>query len=388
MNDRVNCNMMREEMNMKDFSAEVHGCHTYDATGAITEPIYLSATFRHPAFRKSTGYDYGRMANPTRSVLEQTVALLEGGGRAWALSSGMAAINLVFSLCAAGDHVLLSEDIYGGTVRLANEIYAKYNIDFEYIDTRDTALVRAKMRPETKFVFIETPSNPMMFVTDIRAVADIAHAGGALLVADNTFLSPHFQKPLTLGADIVLESGTKYLCGHNDIICGFIAVRDADSDLATRIELLVKSEGPNLSTMDAWLMLRSIKTLGVRIERQAQSALMIAEWLRTLPDHPGHALQKSQSTGFGGMISFKVQTPEIAQKCLAHLKLIAFAESLGGVETLLTYPLVQTHAEMPTELIRRTGLDNRLLRLSVGIEDVSDIEEDLAQALRAAAHEG
>lgn len=384
---------------MKDFSAEVHGCHTYDATGAITEPIYLSATFRHPAFRKSTGYDYGRMANPTRSVLEQTVALLEGGGRAWALSSGMAAINLVFSLCAAGDHVLLSEDIYGGTVRLTNEIYAKYGIDFEYIDTRDAALVRAKMRPETKFVFIETPSNPMMFVTDIRAVADIAHAGRALLVADNTFLSPHFQKPLLLGADIVLESGTKYLCGHNDIICGFIAVRDADSDLAARIELLVKSEGPNLSTMDAWLMLRSIKTLGVRIERQAQSALMIAEWLRTLPevtevfypglpDHPGHALQKSQSTGFGGMISFKVQTPEIAQKCLAHLRLIAFAESLGGVETLLTYPLVQTHAEMPTELIRRTGLDNRLLRLSVGIEDVSDIEEDLAQALRAAAHEG
>lgn len=394
----LNCKMMREEINMKDFSAEVHGCHRYDATGAITEPIYLSATFRHPAFRQSTGYDYGRMANPTRSVLEQTVALLEGGERAWALSSGMAAINLVFSLCTAGDHVLLSEDIYGGTVRLTNEIYAKYGIDFEYIDTRDAALVRAKMRPATKMVFIETPSNPMMFVTDIRALADIAHEGGALLVADNTFLSPHFQKPLVLGADIVLESGTKYLCGHNDIICGFIAVKEDGSDLAERIEFLVKSEGPNLSTMDAWLMLRSIKTLGVRIERQAQSALTISEWLGTLPevtevfypglpDHPGHELQKNQSTGFGGMISFKVQTPEIAQKCLAHLKFIAFAESLGGVESLLTYPLVQTHAEMPAELIRRTGLDSRLLRLSVGIEDVDDIEEDLAQALRAAARE-
>ena len=383
---------------MKDFSAEVHGCHNYDATGALTTPIYLSATFRHPAFRESTGYDYGRVANPTRCDLERAIALLEGGGRAWALSSGMAAINLVFALCKAGDHVLLPEDLYGGTVRLANDIYSRYGIDFEYVDQRDTDLVRAKTRQETKLIFIETPSNPMMFVTDIRALAQIAHEKNALLVADNTFLSPHFQKPLMLGADIVLESGTKYLCGHNDIICGFIAVKDGASDLAERIEFFVKSEGPNLSTMDAWLMLRSIKTLGVRIERQAQSALTISEWLGTLPevtevfypglpDHPGHELQKSQSTGFGGMISFKVQTPEIAQKCLAHLKLIAFAESLGGVESLLTYPLVQTHAEMPAELIRRTGLDSRLLRLSVGIEDVDDIEEDLAQALRAAARE-
>lgn len=381
---------------MKDFSAEVHGCHTYDATGALTTPVYLSATFRHPAFRQSTGYDYGRVANPTRTALEQAIALLEGGERAWALSSGMAAINLVFSLCRSGDHVLLPEDLYGGTVRLANDIYRRGGIDFEYIDMRDIALARSRMRKETKLVFIETPSNPMMFVTDIRALAEIAHAHGALLAADNTFLSPHFQKPLTLGADIVIESGTKYLCGHNDVICGFLAVKDADSDLAKEIELLVKSEGPNLAPMDSWLMLRSLKTLGVRVERQAENARAIAAWLRTLPevtdvyyaglsDHPQYTLHQSQSTGCGGMISFKVKTPEIAQNVLAHLKLIAFAESLGGVESLLTYPIVQTHAEMPKDLIERTGLDDRLLRLSVGLEDVEDLKEDLAQALRLAS---
>ena len=383
---------------MKDFSAEVHGCHNYDATGALTTPIYLSATFRHPAFRESTGYDYGRVANPTRCDLERAIALLEGGGRAWALSSGMAAINLVFALCKAGDHVLLPEDLYGGTVRLANDIYSRYSIDFEYVDQRDTALIRAKTRQETKLIFVETPSNPMMFVTDIPALAQIAHEKNALLVADNTFLSPHFQKPLTLGADIVVESGTKYLCGHNDVICGFLAVKDANSDLAKEIELLVKSEGPNLSPMDAWLMLRSLKTLGVRVERQEKSALTIAEWLRTLPevtevyyaglpDHPQYALQRSQSTGFGAMISFKVKTPAIAQNVLAHLKLIAFAESLGGVESLLTYPLVQTHAEMPHYLVSRTGLDDCLLRLSVGLEDVDDLKEDLEQALSKASTE-
>ena len=383
---------------MKDYTAEVHGCHEFDATGALTTPVYLSATFRHPAFRQSTGYDYSRVANPTRSDFEKAIALLEGGKRAWALSSGMAAINLVFALCAPGDHVLLPEDLYGGTVRLANDIYSRYGIDFEYIDMRDTELIRAKMRPETKLILIETPSNPMMFITDIRAVAALAHENNALLAVDNTFLSPHFQKPLTLGADIVIESGTKYLCGHNDVICGVLAVQDAESELAKEIELLVKSEGPNLSPMDSWLMLRSLKTLGVRVERQAENALAIAEWLHTLPevtdvyyvglpDHPQYALHQSQSTGCGGMISFKVKTPAIAQNVLAHLSLIAFAESLGGVESLLTYPIVQTHAEMPHYLISRTGLDDRLLRLSVGLEDVDDLKEDLEQALSKASTE-
>ena len=378
---------------MKDHSLEVHGCHTYDATGAISPSICLSATFRHPRFGESTGYDYGRVANPTRESLEKTVALLERGGRSWALSSGMAAVQLVFSLLSAGDHVLMSEDLYGGTVRLAEEVFAGYGITFEYVDVRDLALVGKRMRPETKLVFIETPSNPMMQISDIAALAALAHENGALLAVDNTFLSPHFQKPLTLGADIVLHSGTKYLCGHNDVIAGFLVLKDATSAQAKRIELLAKSAGPNLSALDSWLMLRSIKTLGVRVERQAENALAIAQWLGTLPevtevlypglaDHPGYALQQKQASGAGGMISFKVRSAEIAKAALGRLHLIAFAESLGGVETLLTYPIAQTHAEMPAALLKRTGLDDKLLRLSVGIEDVEDLKADLQQALQ------
>ena len=378
---------------MKDHSLEVHGCHTYDATGAISPSICLSATFRHPRFGESTGYDYGRVANPTRESLEKTVALLERGGRSWALSSGMAAVQLVFSLLSAGDHVLMSEDLYGGTVRLAEEVFADYGITFEYVDVRDLALVGKRMRPETKLVFIETPSNPMMQISDIAALSALAHENGALLAVDNTFLSPHFQKPLTLGADIVLHSGTKYLCGHNDVIAGFLVLKDATSAQAKRIELLAKSAGPNLSALDSWLMLRSIKTLGVRAERQAENALAIARWLGTLPevtevlypglaDHPGYALQQKQASGAGGMISFKVRSAEIAKAALGRLHLIAFAESLGGVETLLTYPIAQTHAEMPAALLKRTGLDDKLLRLSVGIEDVEDLKTDLQQALQ------
>ena len=378
---------------MKDHSLEVHGCHTYDATGAISPAICLSATFRHPRFGESTGYDYGRVANPTRESLEKTVALLERGGRSWALSSGMAAVQLVFSLLSAGDHVLMSEDLYGGTVRLAEEVFADYGITFEYVDVRDLALVGKRMRSETKLVFIETPSNPMMQIADIAALSALAHENGALLAVDNTFLSPHFQKPLTLGADIVLHSGTKYLCGHNDVIAGFLVLKDAASAQAKRIELLAKSAGPNLSALDSWLMLRSIKTLGVRVERQAENALAIARWLGTLPevtevlypglaDHPGYALQQKQASGAGGMISFKVRSAELAKAALGRLHLIAFAESLGGVETLLTYPISQTHAEMPAALLKRTGLDDKLLRLSVGIEDVEDLKADLQQALQ------
>lgn len=377
---------------MQDYTLEVHGCHKYDKTGAISAPIYLSATFRHPAFGESTGYDYGRVANPTRENLEQTVALLEKGERCWALSSGMAAINLVLKLFRPGDHVLMSEDLYGGTVRLANEVYSHYGIEFEFVDTTDTQLVAAKIRPQTKGLFIETPSNPMMLISDIQALAQLAHANDALLIVDNTFLSPHFQKPLTLGADIVVHSGTKYLCGHNDVIAGFLVVADGNGPAARQVELLVKSEGPNLATLDAWLMLRSLKTLGLRVEKQAENALTIAKWLQKqpqvtavyypgLPEHPGFDLQSRQATGFGGMVSFKVTSAELAKKVLARLKLIAFAESLGGVESLLTYPLAQTHAEMPQELLDRTGLDDKLLRLSVGIEAVTDLLADLQQAL-------
>ena len=377
---------------MQDFTLEVHGCHEYDTTGAISEPIYLSATFRHPAFGQSTGYDYGRVANPTRENLEKSVAMLEQGERCWAVSSGMAAINLVLKLFKPGDHVLLSEDLYGGTVRLANDIYSHYGIEFEFVDTTDMELVSGKIRANTKGLFIETPSNPMMLISDIKALAQLAHANDAWLIVDNTFLSPHFQKPITLGADIVVHSGTKYLCGHNDVIAGFLIVADKEGAAARRVELLAKSEGPNLSTFDSWLMLRSLKTLGLRVEKQAENALAIAKWLQKQPqvtavyypglsEHPGFALQSRQAAGFGGMVSFKVTSAELAKNVLARLKLIAYAESLGGVESLLTYPLAQTHAEMPQELLARTGLDDKLLRLSVGIEAVADLIADLQQAL-------
>lgn len=377
---------------MNDFTLEVHGGHSYDQTGAVSEPIYLSATFRHPAFGQSTGYDYGRVANPTRAALEKSISMLERGERCWAVSSGMAAINLVMILFDPGEHILLSEDLYGGTVRLANEIYGNYGIEFEYVDTTNLELIRSKMRSNTRAIFVETPSNPMMFVSDIEQIAKIAHENNSLLIVDNTFLSPHFQKPITMGADIAVHSGTKYLCGHNDVIAGFLVLKDGASKLAERIELLVKSEGPNLSSMDSWLMLRSLKTLGVRLERQAKSALEIAKWLKTLPEvkevyypglesHPGYELQQKQATGAGGMISFKVSSADLAKAVLGKLKIIAFAESLGGVESLLTYPIAQTHAEMPKELIKRTGLDDTLLRLSVGLEDVEDLKADLRQAI-------
>lgn len=377
---------------LKDYSLEVHGRHKFDATGAISTPIHLSATYRHPGFKMSTGYDYGRVANPTRDELENIMCALERGERAWAVSSGMAAINLVLQLFKPGDHILLSEDLYGGTVRLADDIYSQYGIDFEYVNTADTDLVKSKIRPATRGLFIETPSNPMMLVSDIAALAELAHANNAMLIVDNTFLSPHFQKPLTLGADIVVHSGTKYLCGHNDIIAGFVIVKTKDSLAGKQLELFVKSEGPNLAPIDSWLMLRSIKTLGIRVERQAANAIKIAKWLKEQPmvtdvyyvglaGHPGREIHRRQSTGDGSMISFKVKTADLAKAMLGRLKLICFAESLGGVESLLTYPIAQTHAEMPAELLAKTGLDDRLLRLSVGIEDVDDLLADLAQAM-------
>lgn len=377
---------------LKDYSLEVHGRHKFDATGAISTPIHLSATYRHPGFKMSTGYDYGRVANPTRDELENIMCALERGERAWAVSSGMAAINLVLQLFKPGDHILLSEDLYGGTVRLADDIYSQYGIDFEYVNTADTDLVKSKIRPATRGLFIETPSNPMMLVSDIAALAELAHANNAMLIVDNTFLSPHFQKPLMLGADIVVHSGTKYLCGHNDIIAGFVIVKAKDSLAGKQLELFVKSEGPNLAPIDSWLMLRSIKTLGIRVERQAANAIKIAKWLKEQPmvtdvyyvglaGHPGREIHRRQSTGDGSMISFKVKTADLAKAMLGRLKLICFAESLGGVESLLTYPIAQTHAEMPAELLAQTGLDDRLLRLSVGIEDVDDLLADLAQAM-------
>ena len=380
---------------MKDYTIEVHGCREADYTGSITQPIYLSATFKHPAFKQSTGYDYSRCGNPTRDNLEETISRLEQGKRTWAMSCGMSAINAVFQLFNPGDHILLTEDLYGGTLRLG-ELFSKYNIEFEYIDTTDLKLVEKSIRSNTRAIFLETPSNPMMLVSDIQSIAQLAHNHDALLIVDNTFLSPHFQKPLTLGADIVVHSGTKYLCGHNDLLAGFVTLAD-NEELLSAMELYVKSTGANLSPQDSWLMLRSLKTLGLRVEKQQANAQQIAQWLQQqdivtdvyyvgLPNHPGYELNKKQSTGTGAMISFKVKSHEIAKDILSNIRLISFAESLGGVESLMTYPLFQTHEAMPKYLLDRTGLDERLLRLSVGIEDIEDLLADLEQAFAKACH--
>ena len=361
--------------------------------GAISFPIYQTATFAHPAFGESTGYDYSRVQNPTRQQLEKTVAALEQGTDAVAFSTGMAAILAVMELFAPGDHIVAEADLYGGTPRLFHAVSEPRGITFTTVNFSDgTAQVAAAIRPETKALYIETPTNPMMHVTDIRAAAELAHAHGALLIVDNTFLSPYLQNPLTLGADIVVHSGTKYLSGHNDTLAGFAVVKDAA--LAARLREISKTIGANLAPFDAWLLLRGIQTLAVRMDRAEENAMTLAQWLKTrpevtrviypgLPEHPGHALMKQQARGFGAMLTFEVRDKREVPVLLKAVRLIRFAESLGGTESLLTYPITQTHADVPPEVLAANGLTDRILRLSVGIENINDLRTDLEQAFAA-----
>lgn len=374
----------------------VHGATPFDpVTGAVSTPIYQSATFRHPALFESTGFDYSRGLNPTRLELEKTLALLEHGAHGLAFSSGMAAVSTLIKLFSPGDHLIVSEDLYGGTFRLFNEYYAKYGFRFSWVDTSDADAVREALTDRTRAIFVETPSNPMMKVTDIRAMAEIIHGhsprGSGYLIVDNTFLSPYYQTPLDLGADFVIHSGTKYLGGHNDALSGFIA-HDRD-ELAESLRTVQMSEGAALGPFDAWLVLRGMKTLAVRMNAQSASAMKIAEWLRAhpkvdrvfyvgFPDHPQYALSLAQTRGFGGMISFYLKDSADAPLVLKRLKLILFAESLGGVETLMTYPIEQTHKAIPEAMRLSSGVNDRLLRVSVGIENVGDLLEDLDGALK------
>jgi cystathionine gamma-synthase len=358
-------------------------------TGAISTPIYQSSTFRHPGLYESTGFDYSRGINPTRTELERTLALLEQGRYGLAFSSGMGAISGIIKLYQPGDHLIVSEDLYGGTYRLFTEYYARYGFSFSWVDTSDFARLQGALRPETKGIFIETPSNPMMKVTDIQRCAELIHRHGGKLIVDNTLLSPYFQNPLSLGADLVVHSGTKYLSGHNDTLSGFIVL--SDTHLERSLREIQKSEGASLSPFDAWLTLRGIKTLALRMKRCEYNALRIAWWLREHPrvdqvfftgfaDHPHYALSCSQARGFGGMISFYVKDPGDVPTLLKRVSLILFAESLGGVESLITYPLVQTHSAIPEDMRKAAGINDRLLRLSVGIEDGDDLIADLADA--------
>jgi len=370
----------------------VHGCDKhYDTTGAIAVPIFASATFAHPGVGRSTGFDYSRSGNPTREYLEHTVAALEGGAGAVAFSSGMAAVSAFMELFSPGDHIVASEDLYGGTVRLFSRISEKNGLAFSYADTAED-IVR-EITPATKAVFLETPSNPMMRVTDIAAVARVTREKKILLIVDNTFLTPVFQRPLALGADIVLHSGTKYLGGHNDTLAGFLVA--LDNDTAERLRFIAKTIGGCLSPFDSYLLVRGIKTLDVRCKRQEETALAVARWLCThdkvqavyytgLPDHPSYELSCRQTSGFGGMISFTVREERTAIAVLESVKLVQYAESLGGTESLITYPMLQTHADLPESERLERGIDARLLRLSVGLEAADDIIADLKQAMEGA----
>lgn len=361
-----------------------------DCTGSVTVPIYQTATFSHPCVGQSTGYDYSRMQNPTREHLEKAIARLEHGADCMAFSSGMASIAALMELFRIGDHIIAADDLYGGSVRLFRTVSEKNGLTFDSVDTSDLSLLESKIRPQTKAVFIETPTNPMMHVTDIAAAASIAHRHHALLIVDNTFLTPYFQTPILLGADIVVHSGTKYLAGHNDTLAGFLV--PATQELSERLRGIYKTTGACLSPFDSWLTIRGIKTLAVRMEKAQESARIIAEWLCRHPkiekvfyvglkDHPGFEVNQKQSSGSGAMISFGVDSEETAKNLLERVKLIRFAESLGGVETLITYPATQTHADLTEEEREARGITGRLLRLSVGLESAGDLTDDLRQAL-------
>jgi len=368
----------------------VHGYKGYDPqTGAISYPIYQSATFRHPGLNQSTGYDYSRLQNPTREELENTIAKLENGKRGFAFSSGMAAISTVIKLFSPGDHIIVSDDLYGGTYRLFESVYKGFGLSFTYVDTSSIHQVNTHITNSTKALLIETPSNPMMKISDIKGLVEIGKKHHLLTIVDNTFLTPYFQRPLELGADIVLHSGTKFLGGHNDTLAGLVVVND--DMLIDQIQLLQKSEGAVLSPFDSWLILRGIKTLAVRLKKQEENALKIARWLKThpsvstvyyagLPEHKGYEICKKQASGFGAMISFTLQEPSLVAQVLEKVKVIQFAESLGGVESLITYPMVQTHSAIPVELRERLGVNDKLLRLSVGIEAAEDLIADLEHA--------
>ncbi|MBP3870127.1 MAG: PLP-dependent transferase [Faecalicoccus sp.] len=355
--------------------------NTNEHYGAISYPIYQSATFAHPAVGQSTGYDYSRLQNPTRHQLEKVVADLEYGIDAFALSSGMAAITLMMELFSPGDHIIAEADLYGGSIRLFDHISKKNGLEFTYL-SGGTDCIENAIRDNTKAIYIETPTNPMLNVTDIAKMADITKRYDLLLIIDNTFLSPYFQNPLLLGADIVIHSGTKFIGGHNDTLAGFLVTNN--QNVQEKLRFLIKTTGAALAPFDCWLILRGIKTLGIRMERAAKNAIKLAEWLRAqpivkevlypgFPDHPGYEIMKRQSRGFGSMITFKLDSEKHALDLLKQVKMIKFAESLGGVETLITYPATQTHADVPVEVRLKNGITPETLRLSTGIEDIEDL---------------
>ncbi|SDI29453.1 methionine biosynthesis PLP-dependent protein [Natribacillus halophilus] len=348
-----------------------------DRTGAVNAPIYMSTAFEHTGVGESTGYDYARTGNPTREVLEETIADLEGGRYGFACSSGMAAIQAVLSLFSQGDDIIASLDLYGGTYRLFREYWPQWGVDVRYVDPRDLQSVESAVKTNTRALFIETPTNPLMQEADLQALGEIARKHDLLLIVDNTFYTPLLQRPLESGADIVIHSATKYLGGHNDVVAGLIVADD--DELGTRLFNIQNGIGMTLGAFDAWLLVRGMKTLSLRMEKHQQNAAAVCKMLGS---HP--LITEVLYPGQGGMLSFKVHDERLVDPLLRHLQLVTFAESLGGVESLMTYPSVQTHADIPEEVRVKNGVTNDLLRLSCGIENEQDISADITQALEAA----
>jgi cystathionine beta-lyase/cystathionine gamma-synthase len=358
-------------------------------TGAVTIPIYQTSTYVQPELGRHKGYEYARTKNPTRSALEANLAALERGKYGHCFASGMSATDTVFRLLKSGDHVIAGENMYGGSFRLFSRVLERFGLQFTYVDTSSVDAVRAAVRPETKLVFLETPTNPMMTVTDIAACADVAHQAGALVVVDNTFCSPYLQRPIELGADIVVHSTTKFLNGHSDSVGG-VVISNTDA-LGEQIGFLQNAVGAILSPFDSWLVLRGVKTLAVRMKQHEANGMAMATYLAGqakvkkvyypgLPDHPQHELAKRQMNGFGSMISFELGSFENAKKFLDRVRLCSLAESLGGVETLISHPETMTHASVPIETRTRLGITPGLVRISVGIEDIEDLIADVENA--------
>jgi cystathionine beta-lyase/cystathionine gamma-synthase len=361
-------------------------------TGAVAVPIYQTSTYVQERLGEPAEFEYARVQNPTRQALEEQVSALEGGHSAYAFASGMSAIACLMTLMKAGDHVVLSRNVYGGTFRYLTRILERYNLSFSWVDTTDLKIVEAAMRPGTRMVYLETPTNPVMDITDIAAVAGLAHSRGATVAVDNTFLSPYLQRPLELGADYVVHSTTKFLNGHSDSIGG--ALINARPEDAEWFALVAKSVGAILSPFDSFLVMRGIKTLAVRMDRHEQNARKIVDFLVAhpkvqrvlypgLPDHPGHEIQKRQASGFGAMITIEMGSFAAAKAMLEQMQVMSFAESLGGVESLISHPASMTHASIPAERRAELGLTDGMVRLSVGIENVEDLLADLDQALAA-----
>ncbi len=359
-------------------------------TGAIIVPIYQTSTFVQEELGKHKGYEYARTANPTRTALEKNLAALEAGRFGLAFASGMAAVNALMTLLKTGDHVVAGHNLYGGSFRLFENVLKDFGLTFAYANTTRLEEVERAFQPNTKIVFIETPTNPVMEISDIKALASLAHKRGARLAVDNTFMSPYFQRPLELGADMVVHSTTKYLNGHSDGVGGAVILNDAAT--AERLKFLQNAAGAILGPFDSWLVLRGVKTLAVRMRQHNENGMAVAQYLESHPkvkkvhypglsDHPQHDLAKKQMSGFGGMLSFETGSLEKARVVLKSVRICSLAESLGGVETLISHPATMTHASVPPGERQRLGITDGLVRISVGIEDVEDIITDLKQAL-------